>query len=72
MIQQFQRPMTQLLLEFGDEVLDAVREQHRINVDDVRDKLLGPLRRRLRQLDESAAAAQNTSSTFPSAGASGA
>lgn len=70
MILRFQKPLTELLLDFGDEVLDAVRDHRQLDVEELRDKLLGPLRRRLRQLDSSAAsaaarAAQNTSSTAP-------
>ncbi len=66
--------MMQLLLDFGDEVLDAVREHARVDVEVVRDKMLDPLRRQLRAYDamEAPAAAQNTSSTLPTAGASGA
>lgn len=59
--------MTELLLDFGDEVMDAIRDHKKIDVEDLRDKLLGPLRRQLRQLDSlvAAAAAENTSSTLP-------
>ena len=47
-IARFQRPMTELLLDFGDEILDAVRDHARVDVEDVRDKMLGPLRRDMR------------------------
>jgi hypothetical protein len=43
-VAKFQRPLLELLLEFGDAVLDGVRDAKGVNVDDVRHKMLGPLR----------------------------
>lgn len=40
-------PLTELLLAFGDEVLDAVKDAKAIGVEDVRAAMLDPLRRRL-------------------------
>lgn len=59
--------MAELLLDFGDEVLDAVRAHKGVDVEDIRARVLGPLRayvRRLASLD----CAANTSSTAPTAG----
>lgn len=79
-ILRFQRPITELLLEFGDEVLDVVREQKGIDVDDVRAKMLGPLREYLHMTQHSSTAAaataahvdagqaENASSTLPNTG----
>ena len=41
---RFQLPIAELLLDFGDEILDCVRAHRGVKVDDIRDKLLGPLR----------------------------
>ena len=66
--------MAELLLDFGDEVLDAVKEHKGVDVEDVREKLLGPLRSYVRDhLDGlDSAAAEKTSSMLPSVGANGA
>lgn len=68
-VARFQLPMAQLLLDFGDEVLDAVKHHKGVDVEDVRTKLLDPLRA-YTHLAAAAAAAENTSSTFPIRGAS--
>lgn len=36
--------ITRLLVRFGDEILDVVAERRGVNVEDVREHLLGPLR----------------------------
>lgn len=36
-----------MMLDFGDQVLDAVRDAKRIDVEDVRARLLGSLRQTL-------------------------
>ena len=70
--------MAELLLDFADEVLAAVREHKGVDVEDVRSRLLGPLRSYVRDhlgaLDGSPAPAEqeSTSSMVPCAGARGA
>lgn len=36
--------MMEMFLDFGDEVLDCVRDARGLDVEDVRAKVLGPLR----------------------------
>ncbi len=70
-VARFQLPMAHLLLDFGDEVLDAVKHHKGVDVEDIRTKLLGPLRAYARDHLEAAAAAEaeNTNSTLPIRGA---
>lgn len=74
-IARFQRPMVELLLDFGDEVLDAVKEHKGVDVDDIRDRVLGPLRAYARHLEsphpDPRADPRNTSTTSPRRGATG-
>lgn len=37
--------MLRVFVEFGDEVLDCVRDAKGVNVEDVREAMVGPLRR---------------------------
>ncbi len=69
--------MAELLLDFGDEVLDAVKDHKGVDVEDIRGKLLGPLRCYVRDhlggLDgASERTDEKTSSMLPSRGATGA
>lgn len=59
MLARFHRPLAELLLDFGDEVLDAVRAHKGIEVEDVRSALLAPLRSYVNNTE--AEAAENTS-----------
>lgn len=49
MVLQYRTAITELLVRFGDDVLDAVAAQSGVNVDDVRAKVLGPLREMARR-----------------------
>lgn len=48
MVAHFQKPIAELLLDFGDELLDCIRDAKRIDVDDVRAAMLDPLRRQVK------------------------
>lgn len=54
-----QKQVARLFVEFGDEVLDCVRDSKGVNVEDVRHAMVGPLRAYI------AAAAENTSTSLP-------
>ena len=41
---KFQKPLAQLLLKCGDEILDCVRDARGVEVEDVRRRVLGPWR----------------------------
>jgi hypothetical protein len=43
-VAKYRRRVLDLLVTFGDEVLDAVRDAKGVNVEDVRTSVLGPLR----------------------------
>jgi hypothetical protein len=47
-IERFQKPILELLVDFGDEVLDCVRDHTGVDVEDVRRSVIGPLRDRAR------------------------
>ena len=49
MVERFQVPILELLVDFGDEILDCVREQCGVDVDAVRSAVLNPLRDELRK-----------------------
>lgn len=51
-VAKFKRPIMQLMLEFGDELLDGVQARANISVEDARRELLDPLRQHLAQLAE--------------------
>lgn len=51
-VAKFKRPIMQLMLEFGDELLDGVQARADISVEDARRELLDPLRQHLAQLAE--------------------
>jgi hypothetical protein len=53
LVKRFQLPIFELLVDFGDELLDAVAAAKGVDVDSVRADLLDPLRAYLR--DERAA-----------------
>lgn len=42
---KLQKSLIQLFVEFGDEVLDCVRDAKGIDVEDVRRSMVGPMRR---------------------------
>lgn len=44
------KEMMALMVEFGDRVLDVVGDAKRVDVEDVREAMLGPMRRRAAQL----------------------
>lgn len=44
------RHLTEVLIDFGDEILDTVRERKKIDVEDVRQAVLDPLRDALRRV----------------------
>jgi hypothetical protein len=58
LVKRFQLPIFELLVDFGDELLDAVAAAKGVDVDSVRADLLDPLRAYLR--DERRAAAGAT------------
>lgn len=45
---RYQLPMLELLVDFGDELLDIVHEAKGIEIEDVRTKMLDPLRAHIR------------------------
>ena len=45
---RYQLPMLELLVDFGDELLDIVHETKNIEIEDVRTKMLDPLRAHIR------------------------
>lgn len=47
LMEVFRQRILQMMLDFGDQVLDAVRDAKRIDVEDVRTRLLGPMRQAL-------------------------
>lgn len=66
--------MLELLLDFGDEVLDIVKRHKGIEVEDVRAQVLGPLRAQMQRLAAEGSApvtAENTNSMLPMPEASG-
>lgn len=46
-VAKYKRPIMELMLAFGDELLDGVHALTSVNVEDVRRELLGPLRHHL-------------------------
>lgn len=44
LVAKFQKPVALLLLKFGDDLLDIVANAKGIDVNDVRAKVLGPVR----------------------------
>ena len=48
LVKRFQLPIFELLVDFGDELLDAVAAAKGVDVDSVRAELLDPLRAYLR------------------------
>ena len=53
-VERFQKPLLELLVDFGDEILDCVREHCGVSVDAVRSAVIGPLREELRRRTEHA------------------
>lgn len=53
-MKRFQLPIFELLVDFGDELLDAVAAAKGVDVDSVRADLLDPLRAYLRDARDSA------------------
>jgi hypothetical protein len=54
-VKRFQLPIFELLVDFGDELLDAVAAAKGVDVDSVRADLLDPLRAYLRDARDAAA-----------------
>ena len=50
LVKRFQLPIFELLVDFGDELLDAVAAAKGVDVDSVRAELLDPLRAYLRDV----------------------
>lgn len=50
MVAKLEQPLLRLFAEFGDEVLDCVRDAKKVDVEDVRVAMIGPLREQLRLL----------------------
>ena len=64
-VSKFQKPLAQLFLNFGNEVLDCVRDAKGISVEDVRAKVLRPWKDYVNALNAS------TSDPMPVAASSG-
>lgn len=45
LVARHQAAMADMLANFGDELLDLVRDSKRVDVDDVRKAVIGPMRR---------------------------
>jgi hypothetical protein len=52
-VAKFQKPLAEVFLQFGHDVLDCVHEAKGIDVSDVRARLLGPWEAYVRELSSS-------------------
>jgi hypothetical protein len=50
---RYQLPILELLVDFGDELLDIVHEAKGVEIEDVRTKMLDPLRTHIRNATSS-------------------